>query len=722
MSTEAGAPQPPRAGRPLLARQDVPLVAIVLGLAGFLFASMRLDLFEAAVRLVQAGEAWELDEMVGVLFLGGVAATALLARRTRDLRREIARREIAEQKALEQAELLSLAQRAAGAGAWSFDLALGVTTLSPAAREMLGLPDDHHGKVRNEEWPEFLDPADIEALSEAIVRAAREGGGLSREYRFRGRDGRVGWLQSIGRIVEDSPGQGQRLIGLTFDATERVKAAQDLQESEERLRLALEAAGDGAWEWDIPRQSVSVSDQLVQNLGYDSRRFDGDVNNFLALIHRDDLPRMRQAFTDHLAGRTDSYRCEYRLRSRDRAWRWNLDRGRVVARDPATGRATRIVGTSSDITAFKNAEQQALDQANLLALAQGGAGAGAWSHDLVTRVTTLSPEAKALIGLPATHSGVITLADWADLMHPDDVEPRRVALSNAIKQETDYSAEYRIRQPGGGFRWFQSLGRIVDNGLGQQQRLIGLLLDVTDRKEAEIELQRVQGELIHLSRLSAMGDMASTLAHELNQPLTAMANFARGIRHCADLDGQEFLVEAVDGIERSAERAGEIVRRLREYVLSGEVERREVSLSQIVKDACGLALVDAGCMGVEHRIELDGRADTVLADKVQIQQVLLNLVRNAVEAMAASGAERRLRVSSRRCGRKQVEIAVADSGPGIPDLMLPQLFTPFVSTKTEGMGVGLSICRTIVEAHGGRIWAESAPGGGSIMRFTLPRA
>jgi two-component system sensor kinase FixL len=252
--------------------------------------------------------------------------------------------------------------------------------------------------------------------------------------------------------------------------------------------------------------------------------------------------------------------------------------------------------------------------------------------------------------------------------------------------------------------------------------MVGTSSDITRRKHAELELQRVQAELVHLSRLSAMGEMASTLAHELNQPLSAISNYARGIQRMMGEGGEPMFAEALGGLEQSALRAGEIVRRLREYVTKGDIERRTASLGGIVADSCALGLVDAEVQGISWAVALDPRADKIHVDRIQIQQVLLNLIRNAIDAMIESGIERHLAITSSRSSGKWVEVAVADTGPGISNAVRDQLFTAFVSTKAAGMGVGLSICRTIVEAHEGRIWAEARPSGGTIVRFTLPTA
>ena len=248
----------------------------------------------------------------------------------------------------------------------------------------------------------------------------------------------------------------------------------------------------------------------------------------------------------------------------------------------------------------------------------------------------------------------------------------------------------------------------------------GFVRDLTERQETEARLQELRSELVHISRLTALGEMASTLAHELNQPLSAIANYLRGsLRLLTNEDvPRERLAEALDKASEQTLRAGEIIRRLRDFVSRGETERRVESLPKLIEEAGALALVGAKEHGVRVAFDLDPEVNLVLADRVQIQQVILNLIRNAIDAMDAS-PRRELRIAVRPDGEDMARIIVADTGPGVSAEVAEHLFQPFITTKRHGMGVGLSISRTIVEAHGGRIWVEETPGGGATFNFTL---
>jgi len=265
----------------------------------------------------------------------------------------------------------------------------------------------------------------------------------------------------------------------------------------------------------------------------------------------------------------------------------------------------------------------------------------------------------------------------------------------------------------------------VGEALSADQRLFtGFVRDLTDKYRTEAQVQELQAELIHVSRLSAMGTMASTLAHELNQPLTAIANYAEAagpIIESGEEEDKEILRELFQDIAAQSHRAGGIVRRLREFIARGEVEKRLEDLPALIHEAASLGLVGASEKGVVARFDLDPAARTVLVDRVQIQQVLINLIRNAVEAMDGCKI-RNLVISSEVLNPETVRLSVSDTGPGISPDIAGQLFQAFVSTKSSGMGLGLSICQTIVEAHGGRIRAIPSAGGGTQFQFTLPLA
>ena len=257
--------------------------------------------------------------------------------------------------------------------------------------------------------------------------------------------------------------------------------------------------------------------------------------------------------------------------------------------------------------------------------------------------------------------------------------------------------------------------------LGDRRLFTGFIRDLTEREQTQQKLQELQAELVHMARFTALGEMASTLAHELNQPLTAVASYLNGARRLIDGGRSQDLPLARGAIENAAEqalRAGQIIRRLREFVARGESDPQREDIRSLVEEASALALVGAREVGVRFTLDVAEGVPAVLADRVQVQQVVLNLMRNAIEAMHTSPV-RELRVAIFPVAGDLVQIDVVDTGSGIAPEILPELFQPFVTSKPHGMGVGLSISRTIVESHGGRLWAEARPGGGTIFHMTM---
>lgn len=278
-----------------------------------------------------------------------------------------------------------------------------------------------------------------------------------------------------------------------------------------------------------------------------------------------------------------------------------------------------------------------------------------------------------------------------------------------------------LKRDGSTFPMELSVGEAIADG---HRLFTGFVRDITQRQRNEARIEELRSELVHAARVSAMGTMASTLAHELNQPLTAITNYMEAIRDLltSPAEGElPMLRDALGEAAGEALRAGQIVRRLREFVARGEVEKSVEDLAELIRDASQLGLIGASERGVAVHLDVDAAATPVLVDRVQMQQVLINLIRNALEAML-SAPVRQLEIRTAADAPGFVRVSVADTGPGVAPAIAEKLFGAFNSSKQGGMGLGLSICRTIVEANGGRIWMEPREGGGSIFHFTLMRA
>jgi two-component system sensor kinase FixL len=392
----------------------------------------------------------------------------------------------------------------------------------------------------------------------------------------------------------------------------------------------------------------------------------------------------------------------------------------------------RLVGTVSDITNLKLAKRSLRTSQERLMLAMGVYDLGIADIDVATDEVLVEQGLERIFGVaPGGLNG--SLDKFRATLVTDDL-PETLRLANAAiaarlpRQIDDFS----IRRPDGEVRDLHGVRGFFYSPEGVHERTIGIYRDVTEERHAQHELTlrderlvELRSELAHVSRLSTMSEMAAGFGHELNQPLTAIGTLVGALKIMLGDGGKpldevtrERVMKAANQAESQAVRAGEIVRRLRDFIARGEADVRPEDLASLIEDSVALAAPNAKSEEVDIRLELSPKAGRVLADRIQVQQILVNLIRNAMEAMRGAPAPHRLTIAT-STRRDMVEVSVSDNGPGVAPEFAKELFSPFHSTKTTGMGVGLSICRRIVEAHGGRMWLEWSQSGADF-RFTIP--
>jgi PAS domain S-box-containing protein len=343
-----------------------------------------------------------------------------------------------------------------------------------------------------------------------------------------------------------------------------------------------------------------------------------------------------------------------------------------------------------------------------------------WTADSEGRVTAVGKRWREWTGAALRHA---LGTEWMDYVHPDDLQPLVQAWTQAVWSGSRFDLEWRMKTADGGYRWCHARAAKRADESGGDRVWYGTLEDVQERHEAEDAQRRAQAELAQVSRLSAMGAMASAIAHDVNQPLTAIAQYVRGCKRMlgrVEGPGKPGLAEALDDADRNTVRASEIVRRVREFVTRGTIETRRENLHALIDEACRFAMNDPSAAGVDCRVRTEGDC-MVCADRIQIRQVLVNLIRNAVAAMEHS-PRRSIIIRTEPGPAGYCEVSVSDTGSGIAPEAAPRIFDPLYTTRANGMGVGLSICRMIVEAHGGTIWIDLDSGPGATVRFTLPLA
>lgn len=355
-----------------------------------------------------------------------------------------------------------------------------------------------------------------------------------------------------------------------------------------------------------------------------------------------------------------------------------------------------------------------------LALAAAAANLGIWTRDYQSDEIWASPQWRTLFGF--AESAPITIGAVMDRIHPEDRRLIETTLGNSDGTKTSYELEYRIVRPDGQTRWISSRGVFESHGKNRPQLSRGVSIDITLRKESERALQEQRTELAHLSRVTMLGELSGSLAHELNQPLTAILSNAQAAQRFItqpEIDRQE-LAEILQDIVEADQRAGEVIRSLRALFKKGPSDRQLVSLNSVIKDVLKLVRSDALNQGVMLRMDLDTREPIVVADPIQLQQVLLNLILNALDALASTPEKNRhLFVSSLLQADGCSRVAVRDHGTGIPDDLREKIFEPFFTTKAHGLGLGLGVCRSILEAHRSKLTVANAPDGGAEFSFIL---
>jgi PAS domain S-box-containing protein len=511
------------------------------------------------------------------------------------------------------------------------------------------------------------------------------------------------------------------LFAVTIEERRRVDTK--LRRNEERLELAFQVSRMGHWDWNLLTDEVTF---FQGNLGFRPTALDLDQPKMFGVVHPDDREEVRRIHEEAVRN-VGSYEVECRVFDDKGGLHWMHRKAHVAA--DRTGRPVRVYGVTFDVTDRKKSEEALAEAEKVGVLARAAARLAIWSLDLETGEVYAERGLPSLLGIDSV-SGK-SLDFWlARIYEPDRVgvlATKRYVLDPGSpvdeRGETPIpELEYRIHHADGTLRWFLTRGSVVRRSDGSPKRIVGTAIDVTERKRAELEALEQRRELTHLARVSAVGQLSGALAHELNQPLTSILANAQAARRMIEREGADLgeVGKILDEIVAEDRRAGEVIRHLRNLLRKDVGQAEDVEVSSVVQEMLDLTRGDLVTRGVAVRTFLTPDLPLVSADPVQLQQVLLNLFLNACDAMAEMPVEERiLTVTSSRRG-SNVVVSVADTGSGISLDQMDTLFTPFVTTKPNGLGLGLAICRSIIQAAEGKLWAENNADRGSTFRFSLP--
>ena len=510
--------------------------------------------------------------------------------------------------------------------------------------------------------------------------------------------------------------QAVLIAGLVANLIRRRRAEGSLVESERRFRVMADATPVLMWMSGVDKLCTFFNKPWLEFTGRSMEQELG--NGWTDGVHADDLQKCFKTYTEAFDAR-QPFVMQYRLRRHDGEYRWVADQG--VARYNAQGEFAGYIGSCVDVTELVSKDEALRESEERMRLAAEAVNLGIWEWDLGKDEIWATNARRALLGWPA--SGKITLEDFISTVHPDDRNRIRQAIDDAIHKGQDYDSEYRLVLPDGIVRWMAARGSMHFDAHGNPARLLGINIDITARKQAELEAKQRRDELSHLSRVALVGELSASIAHELNQPLAGiLTNAGAGefVIDRGDVDLKE-LRELLADISADARRASDVIRDIRGMIKKEQVTRRRINLNDVVTNAVQIIGSDALLHACELKTSLEAALPIVEVDPVQIQQVLINLILNAFDAMRDTPvSKRRVEIMTRENGDGAIRISVRDYGVGISEEMRSRIFEQFFTTKPEGLGMGLAIVRSIVEEHAGTIEAENAEGEGARFHFTLP--
>jgi two-component system sensor kinase FixL len=493
---------------------------------------------------------------------------------------------------------------------------------------------------------------------------------------------------------------------------ERATGETQLRESESRFRIVADAAPVLIWMAGVDKLCTFFNKPWLEFTG---RTLEQEMGNGWAEgVHRDDLQRCLKTYTEAFDARKP-FVMQYRLRRNDGEYRWLSDQG--VARYDAQGKFSGYIGSCVDVTELINKERALREFEERVVLAAQAAHLGVWEMDTATNEIWMSDAARTLFQFDSETR--LDHATLQDRVYPEDRALRDSAVKGAIETRSGYEIEYRVLLPDGSLRWIGARGRYVTDENGT--RLIGVSIDITPRKLAEAEALQHREELGHLSRVAVMGELAASIAHELNQPLSGISsNASAGQRFIdrGDVDPGE-LRDLLGDIMADAHRAGDVIRGLRSMVKKSVPQRQRVNLNDLVTSVARMVHPTAGLQSCEVETLLEPNLPAIEADPVQLQQVLLNLIINAFDSMRDTPVKYRKVEIATECNDDGIRTSIRDYGAGFSEDVREQLFEQFFTTKAKGLGMGLAIARSIITSHGGSISAENADGGGARFHFTI---
>ncbi|MGF6771735.1 PAS domain S-box-containing protein [Paraburkholderia sp. GAS199] len=626
----------------------------------------------------------------------GVATTSVLALRNQSINKTLR----------EQVELLNLTHDAIVA----YDMNDRITFWNQGAERLYGWSAKQALGQPIHELTQTHASKPIDEIRNETVRVGHWQGELQRARK----DGGAVTVSSRWTLWRDEKGRPLAILATNNDITAQKRMEAELQRQQDELRATINAIPGMVWSASNDGRLIYINRRWTE---YGVKLADGGEDIWHSIIHPDDFPAMQLAWRESLAS-GDPFESIARMRRSDGVYRW-MHIGAEPLRD-AGGQILRWYGVNTDIEERKQAEQALERSEAFLSDAQRLSHTGSIATRLPDGAMWWSEEAYRIFDVPHDVTPNIDLV--LSRTHPDDVPLVRQTYEQAIAAQPYIDTEHRLSMADGSIKYVHYVAHLASPGSSEVE-YVGALMDVTERVSAQQALDRSTAELEHVTRVTMLGELAASIAHEVTQPLAAIATAGDAALRWLNRPqpALEEVGQSIGQMTRDARRATGIIRQIRAMAQKRNPTRVPLDLNAVVVET--VELLRRELEG--QRVEVDARylapPPQICGDRVQLQQVLINLMMNAIQAMSGvADRARRLRVQTQQFDEQHVAVIVEDSGTGISEENAQRLFNAFFTTKSEGMGMGLSICRSIVEAHGGRIWAQSQEGRGTLMQFVLP--
>jgi PAS domain S-box-containing protein len=604
-------------------------------------------------------------------------------------------------------------------GSWAFNPSGFFDYWSQELFKIYGL-DPQKGVPTLEQYLATVHPQDRDFMANTIKRMHAERSGCDVKKRIIRPNGELRHIRCVGiPVVEGEVLKG--FLGTAIDITEQELLTQELERRQAYLAEAQRLTHTGSWAWNVGTDELFWSEEIFRIYEIDPVKLKPAWSLILDSVHPDDRASLEQ---------------RKKMESTQTEWAESEFDFRIVVSDGkikhlhsiahpvmhASGQIIEVIGTVMDVTERKRVEDSLRRSESHLAEAQKLTHTGSWAWRLADRRTVhLSEEWYRIYGFDPAE-GTPIWEEYLERVHPEDRLKRKDMIERAILEKADYDQEFRILLPNGMVMWIRTVGHPVFSNTGDLEGFVGSSTDITALKSAEQErekLRQLEADLAHIDRVSTLGEMAASLAHEIKQPIAAAITSANSCiewlaHEPPNLDRAR---AAAARIDKYGNRAAEIIDRIRSFYKKSPPQRELIDVNGIIHEMLMLLEGEANRFSVAMHTELASELPKIMVDRVQLQQVFMNLMLNAIEAMKDSGGE--LMVKS-ELQDGQLQFSVSDTCVGLPMEKMDQIISAFFTPKPQGSGMGLAISRSIVESHGGQLWASANSGGGATFHFTLP--